>query len=153
MQKITTNSSNPLSNYYVSENQIYDALADIYFYSAEQAFIYQKCFFFRDLAVGAKVILERDPEKCKILGRQVRHYHDQSWSCVKYGFMQYVTLLKYKQNKLFSDTLKKTKDELIVYCPINPDLIWGALIVNETDKSITGQNLLGKALMEVRGML
>ena len=117
--------------------------------------MYQKAFFFRDLAIAAKAATEKDPKAVKELGRQVRRYNDKAWQTVRYGFMVYSNLLKFSQNPEWAAELKATGNRILVEA--SPyDKIWGiGCTVEEAAAGAEwqGQNLLGKALMEVRGML
>jgi ribA/ribD-fused uncharacterized protein len=135
--------------------QFHDPLCDLGFHTTESHFMYQKAFFFRDLAIATKAAAERDPKAVKELGRQVRRYNDKAWQTVRYGFMVYSNYLKFSQNPEWAAELKGTESRILVEA--SPyDKIWGiGLSVNEAAAGAEwqGQNLLGKALMEVRGML
>ncbi len=146
------------SNWHTVESvQFHDPLADLSFWNTEAAFIYYKAWFFRDLAIAAKAALAQDPAEVKALGRQVRHYNDKAWQAVRYGYMVWVNYLKFSQNPDWAKELKDTGNKTLVEgSPY--DLVWGVglfphdpLILDE--KNWRGQNLLGKALMEVRSML
>ena len=69
----------------------------------------------------------------------------------------YVNYLKFSQNEIFKQKLLETGNRILVEAsPV--DKIWGVGL-DENDENILdeskwkGQNLLGKALMEVRKML
>lgn len=137
--------------------QFHDPLADIGFHTTEAAFMYYKAWFFRDLAIAAKAATEKDPKEVKALGRQVRRYNDKAWQAVRYGYMVYVNYLKFSQNPEWAAELKATGNRILVEA--SPyDAVWGVLL-DQYDplildaKNWKGQNLLGKALMEVRSML
>lgn len=79
------------------------------------------------------------------------------WDKVKQGIVYLGTLLKFTQNPNLKEYLLNTGDKLIVEAsPENP--IWG-IGLSEYEASKTprtewpGQNLLGIAIMEVRGDL
>ena len=96
------------------------------------------------------------PDKAKALGRAVQNYDDAVWSSVRYDKMVEVLRAKFKE-PFMRDILLRTGDRIIVEA--SPyDRIWGVgLDVEDTrildENQWRGQNLLGKALMEVRAEL
>lgn len=130
------------------------------FFCTEQAFMWAKALYFRDFECAEEILAQYDsPMKCKNLGRQVKNYDDKEWDMVRYEVMRDVNLAKYQQNKdlckkLFNpDFWHKT---FVEASPI--DRIWGVGIDLSDDKIVypwnwKGQNLLGKALTEVRDMI
>ena len=129
---------------------------------------YKAVFFGDDDAVVAIIdhaAARRHPSEVKELGRQIVGYNDKAWTTVREGFMTYVNLLKYQQNPDLATQLKATGDRIIVEAsPV--DAIWGVGLDIEAAakhaESTTfmgaaikwpGQNLLGKSLMTVRGLL
>ena len=134
-----------------------DEITGIRFENTEQAFMWQKARFFLDTDIMDEIIGVSNPKIVKELGRRIKGYDDKSWTCVRYGFMVYVNYLKYSQNPQFAIELKNTGNKTLVEA--SPyDKIWGiGLGLDDTrieeDVFWKGQNLLGKALMEVRGML
>lgn len=67
----------------------------------------------------------------------------EDWEKIKYDIMKIVLIQKFTQNPKLMRMLLATSDaELIENSPI--DYVWGC------GKDFSGQNLLGKALMEVR---
>lgn len=131
------------------------------FVCTEQAFMWAKALHFGDLETAHQIYQEShaqkpSPMKCKNLGRQVKNYDDNEWSRVRYNVMRDVNLAKYRQNKdlckkLFNpDFWRKT---FVEASPI--DCIWGVGLDLSNDRIVDptnwrGQNLLGKALTEVR---
>lgn len=127
------------------------------FFCTEQAFMYAKAMYFKDLEIANKILsVTDDPKLCKDLGREVRNYDDEMWSNVRFDIMVDVNCAKYRQNK---DLLKKLvnvssigKRKFVEASPY--DGIWG-IKKHITDKGITdpknwnGMNLLGKALDKV----
>lgn len=148
----------PFHNWVRTEKQFIDPLAnDGVFESTEQAFMWWKAAFFQDWDTRGLIYDERDPRAVKELGRLIRGYNDAAWSCVRLGYMAYVNLLKYQQNPEWADTLLATGNRIIVEAsPI--DRVWGVGL-SEKDPLILdaanwkGENLLGEALMTVRGLL
>lgn len=96
------------------------------------------------------------PDKAKALGRAVQNYDDAVWSSVRYDKMVEVLRAKFKE-PVMRDILLRTGDRIIVEA--SPyDRIWGVgLDVEDTrvldENQWRGQNLLGKALMDVRAEL
>lgn len=127
------------------------------FFNSEQAFMWEKAMCFKDLEI-AKLILEaRNPRVAKELGREVKNYNEQQWAKQRYKAMYDVCLAKFSQNQDQRETLLNTGNRTIVEA--SPyDTIWGVGI-HWTDEKILdeknwrGQNLLGKALMDVRKTL
>ena len=86
----------------------------------------------------------------------MKHYDDKIWSEKRYSIMINALRLKYTQNKVIKDKLLSTKPK-ILYEASPFDKLWGIgyssknAIIKDTQKY--GQNLLGKALMQVRDEL
>ncbi len=122
--------------------------------------MFQKAKFFNDKSI-MKMLENRDlaPIEAKNLGRKVAWFDEKAWDCVRYGMMVYVNYLKYSQNESLRNNLLHTKDLILVEAsPV--DLIWGIGFSEKDNEAIIsdernwrGQNLLGKALMEVRHKL
>ena len=127
------------------------------FENSEQNFMACKAHFFCDARIERMIINEPDPAKTKELGRQVRDFCPKSWDCVKFGFMVYVNYLKFSQNGELGQKLLQTGDRILVEA--SPyDKVWGVGLHHTDDKILDesnwlGQNLLGKALMEVRKLI
>lgn len=109
----------------------------------EQAFMYSKAIYFVDYETANKILKESDPLKIKHLGREVKNYDDEKWSAVRSHFMFQINIAKFQSNSSLKETLLKTGDAYL-YEDSPFDYIWGI------GKKGTGQNLLGKVLMEVR---
>lgn len=98
-----------------------------------------------------KVFTKYNASQAKQAGRRVNLGKD--WEDVKYQLMIDVLTAKFTQNKALGDVLLSTGNaEIIENTTGWHDNIWGNC---ECDKCINkpGQNLLGKALMEVREQL
>lgn len=124
------------------------------FNCCEQYMMYQKAIFFNDFDTVARIMMEPNPKKQKDYGRLVRNYDEKEWNEVRQKVVENGNILKFSQNQELYDCLMLTKDRIIVEA--SPfDIIWGVglgeddpLILDE--KNWRGQNLLGKALMNVR---
>lgn len=131
-----------------------DPVLQVDFANTEQAFMAYKAFFFQDDAALTKIKQETSASKVKELGRGIRWYNEKAWQAVRYGYMVWVNYLKYSKNKEYKEFLLNTQDKILVEA--SPyDRVWGVglgendpLILDE--KNWNGQNLLGKALMDVR---
>lgn len=85
------------------------------------------------------------PARARRRGREIKRRDD--WEIIKYGVMKFALYHKFTQ-PMWRDKLLSTGDEVIIEWNNWGDSIWGVPI--DTNK---GQNLLGKALMEVRSDL
>lgn len=127
------------------------------FFCTEQAFMWAKAMYFNDIDIAKKILMEvYDPMKIKCLGRRVRNYDDKKWDSVRYSFMYEVNLCKYRQDKNLQDKLLDPKFDGKTFVEASPtDCIWG-IGIGENDPNIDdesnwrGQNLLGKAITQVR---
>lgn len=91
------------------------------------------------------------PSQAKKLGRQINLRSD--WEEVKYNLMVEVCYAKFSQHQGLKAILLSTgQEELVENTTGWHDNIWGNCECPEC-KNIQGQNLLGKALMEVRKKL
>lgn len=126
---------------------------------SEQYFMVQKLKAFdpENQTLFVKLINEKNPKQIKQYGRQIRNYDDKKWNALRYGSMLEGITLKFTQNPKLSDLLLSTGTNLIAEA--SPyDRIWGIGMNASVAKNIPvpqwrGQNLLGKALMELRGKL
>ena len=130
-----------------------------HFYNSEQYFMYMKAIIFGDYEIAEKILATKDPKKAKELGRIVRNYDDKVWNDMRYKVMVDANKAKYNHN----ESLKKliTSDEFkgkwfVEASPV--DKVWGIGLgendpLADDEKNWKGQNLLGKALDEVRDWL
>ena len=134
------------------------------FVCTEQAFMWAKALHFGDLEIAYQIYQEShaekpSPGKCKKLGRQVKDYNDEEWSNVRYEVMRNVNLAKYRQNKDLRKKLFNPDFHNKTFVEASPiDTIWGIGMDISNDKIVDpknwkGQNLLGKALTEVRDII
>jgi ribA/ribD-fused uncharacterized protein len=123
--------------------------------SSEQWMMAMKAASMNDYSSYAKIMNSSDPKYIKELGRNVKNYDDKKWSEERYKVVVFGNYLKFNQNEKLKDWLINTKDKMIVEAsPI--DKIWGiGLSVKDANagKEWKGDNLLGKAIMEVRDKL
>ena len=129
------------------------------FYNSEQYFMFIKAVVFGDYDTANKILATKDPKKAKQLGREVKNYDDEVWSRMRYKVMVDANKAKYGQNEelkklILSDELKGKG-----FTESSPlDLCWGTGFAEthpdaDDETKWKGQNLLGKALDEVRNWL
>ena len=127
------------------------------FLNSEQAFMWEKAVFFGDMETAEKILLTPSPNQNKKLGRKVKNFNAEKWLRDGYEVMIAVNMAKFSQNSRLKAILLSTEDKIIVEA--SPyDTIWGIGLYWEDDRVLDenkwrGQNLLGKALMEVREKL
>jgi ribA/ribD-fused uncharacterized protein len=128
--------------------------SSIKFSTMEQWLMYQKATLFKDIIAANKILQMNDPKDIKQLGKKVIGFEQGVWDSHKYNIVVKGLILKFGQDtalrKLLVDTEKKILAEASPY-----DSIWGIGIgSNHVWANIPnrwpGQNLLGKALMDVR---
>lgn len=129
-------------------------IAGIRFNTAEQWMMYNKALCFNDIQSANAIHSSNDPREQKALGRQVKNFDDATWMKVAYDIVVEGNLAKFDQNPKFAEYLKATEGMIIVEA--SPyDRRWG-IGLSETDpRSLDesqwqGENLLGKAIMDVR---
>jgi ribA/ribD-fused uncharacterized protein len=127
------------------------------FHNSEQAFMWEKAMYFNDQQSASMILACPSPNIAKKLGRKVKNFDQKEWLTAGYDVMVNVNYAKYDQNEGLKSSLLSTGDKTIVEA--SPyDIIWGIGLHWEDDKVLDkknwrGQNLLGKALMEVREIL
>ncbi len=109
---------------------------------SEQYFMYRKCqrFDASNIRLLNGILTETNPSTIKRYGREVKNYDDKIWEEERYGIMVEALRLKFNQNAY----IRKHKIWGIGFC--YHDAI-------RQDESNFGQNLLGKALMQIRNEL
>lgn len=144
----------------------------------EQYMMYHKALAFKDIETAEKILASSDPRTHKDLGRKVRNFVGHEWDKVKYDIVVKANLLKFEQGTAHTDDkfvhppngmvhgrdqdismreilLSTIERELVEASPM--DRIWGIGYSpkNAADAARVkwGKNLLGKALMDVRGQL
>jgi len=128
------------SNFYLAPVE-FDGMK---FTNSEAAWQAQKCI----IESTKKIFQTKNPSQAKSSGRRVKLRKD--WEEVKYGLMVDVCYAKFTQNKDIKEILLSTGDNDIQENTTSwHDNIWGHC---ECPKCMNKpfQNLLGKALMEVR---
>lgn len=142
-----------LSNWYLSDFQI----DGITFTSMEQYMMYKKAVCFKDENIANQILAEKNVVKIKELGRLVSGYDEHIWNGVRQIIIYEGLLAKFSQNEFLKGRLLDTKNSILAECAVK-DRIWGiGLSMTDPKRLIPsewkGQNLLGYALMMVRGRL
>ena len=144
-----------MSNFYPS---VFVDENNILFNCTEQYLMYQKCKLFdpNNNQMLLQILGEKSPGKIKGLGRMVNNYNDNQWSNLRYQVMVNGLRLKFGQNQSIANKLIQTNPKML-YEAAKFDAIWGigfdAETAINTDKASFGSNLLGQALVQVRGEL
>ena len=127
------------------------------FHSAEQAMMHGKAILFGDHETAAKILACRTPYQAKNLGRQVMGFSESVWENHRREVVVAANLPKFAGIPSLRRFLLSTGDAILVEAS-STDLVWGNGL-DEFDRDARnpsrwpGLNLLGFALMEVRGIL
>ena len=123
--------------------------------TAEQYMMAKKALLFKDYENYVLIMNERDPQKCKALGKQVRNFDASIWDRCKEEIVYNGNYAKFDQNaKARKYYLFNTGNTFLAEA--SPfDTVWGiGLEADHPDATNPskwkGQNLLGKILMRVR---
>jgi hypothetical protein len=142
-----------LSNWYKS-NFTADGIT---FNSVEQYMMYQKAITFNDQFIANRILESNNVKAIKALGRKVVHYDEKTWSDKRFQVVLRGNYFKFKQNPELCQMLKNTGNAILAECAVH-DKIWGiGLSMSSPNRFYperwSGQNLLGKALMQIRHIL
>ena len=122
--------------------------------TAEQYMMAKKALLFNDYDIYNQILNEKDPYKCKKLGKLVHNFKGHRWDECKEEIVYRSNLAKFSQNYNIQEKLLKTGDATLAEA--SPyDRIWGIGLSADDPKAIhpehwKGENLLGHALMRVR---
>jgi len=122
---------------------------------AEQYMMAEKARVMGDEKTRLRILKATTPSQMKALGRKVTPFDPSKWDRHKRDVVFRGNLAKFQQNPGLKSTLLGTGSRTIVEAAKN-DRIWGiGLSVSEAESGAKwrGQNLLGKALMQVRDAL
>ncbi|KAI9653903.1 MAG: hypothetical protein M1831_005588 [Alyxoria varia] len=157
---------------------MYDETSGHTFNCCEQYMMYHKALTLSDQATASAILRAKSPKDQKRLGRKVKGFSEEAWDRVKFDVVVRANMLKFSQRNaketdanvyppegfqpgeydvvMLRDLLLATGERELAEAS-KPDRIWGigysAAYAARTDKEKWGQNLLGKALMEVRRKL
>lgn len=127
------------------------------FHSAEQAIMYRKAKLFGAHSIASTILNTRSPKACKQLGRSRQIPFDETlWTIHRERIFTEILVDKFSNEPLKQQLLRTGEKILAEASPY--DTIWG-IGIRETDPRALdpsqwkGANLLGKVLMQVRGIL
>lgn len=114
--------------------------------------VYRKC----NLKIVKGIMETTEPSAIKNFGRQIKGFDEIVWNKYKYAIVANGNYLEFSQNEHMKNILLATNQREIIEAA-HYDSVWG-IGFNEkdalkTDRNLWGQNLLGKAIMEVREVL
>lgn len=143
------------------------------FANSEQAFVFEKAMQFDPTNQGLldQILAETDPAKVKRVGYGIQNYDDPTWAKIRYDIMVDILTAKFHpihEPEMFC-VLNSTGDAVIAEAS-DTDTLWGiGYLESDAGDNITwengnpkwfklnkkgemeeGDNLLGKALMDVR---
>jgi hypothetical protein len=119
--------------------------------------MYWKARTFGDDETAARILRERDPRKCKRLGRDVRGFDEKKWDTVCEEVVYRGNLSKFSHHEPLRRLLLATGDRWLAEA--SPyDKKWGIGLSQHDERALDpsqwrGTNLLGNALMRVRKTL
>lgn len=125
--------------------------------SMEQYMMYCKAMTFKDYSIAGQIMAADDVADIKALGRKVSGYNETIWNGIRQIIVYRGLILKFSQNRELRSMLIDTGDSILAECAVK-DTVWGiGLSMKNPDRldmsKWRGKNLLGFALMEVRGWL
>lgn len=121
---------------------------------AEQFMMAEKARTFDDCDTLAAILDTDDPNRHRILGRQVKNYDEELWGAIRKRVVVEGSLEKFRQSEDLMEMLIRDKDKILVEA--SPyDKIWGIGMKAgtygiENPENWTGENNLGFAIMEAR---
>lgn len=127
------------------------------FTSNEQFFHYRKALLFNDQKSMAKILVTNNPKEQKLLGRKVINYDEKKWAFECYNVMKQGLYAKFDQNPILKERLLSISNAR--FAEASPyDKKWGIGIRSDHPNAATpskwlGDNILGKALTEIRDIL
>lgn len=118
----------------------------------EQYMMAQKALLFNDLEIHSQIMQTTSPKVQQSLGKKVKDFNNGVWDNFKGSIVFRGNLAKFNGN--LRNLLLSTGDKFLVEA--SPyDRVWGIGFKSDIALSkidLWGQNLLGKILMEVRGI-
>jgi len=141
-------------------SQWYEAdfnLEGVHYRTAEHYMMAEKARLFGDEPIRLKILACSHPHEAKKLGRAVKNYDDKTWHAQRFEIVVAGNIAKFSQHTELMEFLQGTGDRVLVEASPR-DRIWG-IGMGQTNPDAQnpakwrGLNLLGFALMEVRGRL
>jgi len=125
--------------------------------TAEHFMMAEKARLFGDEASATNAVNAKTPGEAKQVGRSVKNFNESIWLKDRFNIVVNANYHKFSQNEALENFLLSTKERILVEAsPV--DKIWGIGLAAENSACENpnlwkGLNLLGFALMEVRGLL
>lgn len=132
-------------------------LEGVTYASAEHYMMAEKARLFGDGASRLAILQAATPAEAKKLGAQTSGFVEEIWRQHRFGIVVRGNLARFTQNAEIGEFLRGTGDRVLVEAsPV--DRIWGIGLAEDDPRcqhpeQWQGLNLLGFALMEVRGKL
>lgn len=142
-----------LSQWYTSDFQI----NGIHYLTAEHYMMAEKARCFQDVEMELKILSTKHPKEAKDFGRNVENFDAKVWDKASYTAVVDANYAKFCQNIELNNFLLETGERILVEAsPV--DRIWGVGMAQDHPKIENpnfwkGRNMLGYALMKVRGLL
>ncbi len=112
--------------------------------------LYQACRFPHRPELQNSILNERSPMAAKIITKPYRSDSRADWESIRVDVMRWCLQLKLAQNlNNFGNLLESTMGMPIVE-DSHKDSFWGAIKDKTNSNLLTGQNVLGKLLVEIR---
>jgi ribA/ribD-fused uncharacterized protein len=124
---------------------------------AEQYMHAEKARLFGDVAMAERIMASDSPHEHKMMGARAAGFDQDFWDARKVAIVTAGNLAKFGQNAGLRRRLLETGDAILAEA--NPkDYIWGIGLSEDDPAALDparwqGENLLGKALMDVRQTL
>ena len=127
---------------------------DFEYLHVEQYMMAQKAKLFHDSERYTAILRSTKPWECKDLGKQVKPFDSKKWNAVRFEVVKAGNRAKFMQNPDLKAALLNTGEAILAEASPK-DTIWGigldaAAAANTDPSRWPGQNLLGRALMELR---
>ena len=114
-----------------------------------------KALLFQDTSSANAILSTDNPNKCKALGRKVANFNEEIWEKHREDVVERANWCKFSSSGELREMLLQTGIRGMVEAAPN-DRVWGIGFREgeaEANRDRWGLNLLGKALMKVRGRL
>ncbi len=115
--------------------------------------LYQACRFPHLPEIQRLIIQQHSPMTAKMKSKPHRDHSRRDWDDVRFRVMRWCLRVKLAQHyDSFGKLLLMTHSRPIVEQSRKDDY-WGAKVSGDDDETLVGQNVLGRLLMELRGLV
>jgi ribA/ribD-fused uncharacterized protein len=124
----------------------------IEFNCAEHYMMYHKALLFNDIPVANRILKTDKPDIIKKLGRSVKNFNEEVWKQNREKIVYSGNKLKFQQNNVLCEKLKKFPVGTIFVEASPYDNIWGIGYKHNNavqNKASWGMNLLGKIITKL----